>query len=327
MCYSGRCYNENLYGDCTKEKCEDILHVPHTDDWAKDAFNSAQTFGEMLPVFIPSYKRPDQKLFTRLREENIKATIVINNDDYEDYAKWEGIHELVLYNPVNFSLAGKWNFIFSLARERGHRDILFLEDDVEFFNKALIDTTKTGNYRSKQVKISFVEAIKCLQYMKYKIPEKEGMSVAMIGVIHTGSAWPHDIRLEKIRYQMGSAIQAFVVDVEALHTKNILARKDSGWFDFDLNLQCFREGLLSIQMRWLSYSIAPMLTGGKNHSGEYDINSAKEFSRRLLNIWGKKYIRYQVVRGIPNARTNWLQIKKDMRQFGKIFEDTQSGGE
>lgn len=244
--------------------------------------------------------------------ENIlrNVYVFVYSDQKELYSFLDNLPgiEVVLIekNDSNKTLTGKRNYVVNYASKMGWKDIFIIEDDTTKFFIPTKSSTSTGVFKNnKQImshRLSFIVWEYYIKTHNLKITAP---------LIESSFIWLNFDKLNTVR-QNYSCIQAIHMSVEVMDKDSLRYDENSGWDDFDMNLQMFLHGHYPtiVPLGYHTISLKSGLSTIENNKLEERCNRN---SNVFFSKWGDKLVRIENKRGLVNARINWVKIKNCLK--------------
>lgn len=298
-------------------KKEKVLRL---EDWTTNYFEESKNLdsNEIYPICIPTYKRGDKPFSIDLvgQYPELKIFVFGYKDDIEE--NYQNV--MAKYPNITFvkcegfrGVIPKRNFINEYMDKIGFDQFFVMDDDITglFFTKH--GTLKDGTgYKADKQQLTGLEFFKMWTWI---IQNKAEKNMAICGLINEASSWCQDLRTMPDIINIAGAVQVTYLNGKLLKEKGIKYDENSGWEDYDICMQALYKGLMSSQVRYLTYTTAPMRVGvsvatvGEN---KWTVNSM-----RLYSKWGE-CIRFKPQQGQLNAKCRWVSIRSMFRRLGKL---------
>lgn len=272
--------------------------------------------GDIPPIVIPSYGRPDSKLIKRCAEEGVLTYVFVKEDQIENYkSQLNNVPDSLNFIPSIEGIIPKRNFINKKMNELGYKNIIVMDDDITLFSYLIPGQTKEGKYKAAKVGIDLLTVQKVFGYYANMFP-----NYGMMGMSHDASS--HFIDLNSIEEitEFGMIMQVVMINTDNVK-KYSLEYKADGWDDFDFMLQNINFGLYIYKIQWLTEASPSIIKASSVCYGDEQLQKFNKYldnSIKLNSKWGDRYVKLQMVRDFPNNRFNWNNIKEDFYSRGNI---------
>lgn len=244
--------------------------------------------------------------------------IFVYNDQKERYAFLDKYREIniVWIEPDNFNstLSGKRNYIVDFAYNKKYENIFMIEDDCFGYHLPILSQTQKSKVeKNKKFMLSMNEFFDFWEYLV----ETKNLKLSA-PLIESAFIWvlkPFKNENDYIRKGY-TCIQNIHLNINFMKKNNLMYDVDSGWDDFDMNLQFILKEEYPALIP-LGYHTIP-LKGGLSVVDSNLEERTKRNSYKLFNKWGDEYVMIVNKRELINARINWRRIKKRNKTY-KIF--------
>jgi len=220
---------------------------------------------------------------------------------------------LIDKDDSNSSLTGKRNYVVNYASQHGWSDIFIIEDDTTKYFLPVKSATSTGVHKNNKYQLSHQTAFIIWEY--YIRTHDIKMSAPLI---ESSFIWLNFDTLKDTVRKNYSCIQAIHLSVSSMDKDSIRYDENSGWDDFDMNLQMMLHGNYPTLVP-LGYHTISLKSG----MSTIDTNRLEERCTRSSNLfhdkWGDRLVRIENKRGLVNARINWVKIKNCLKTTNLEF--------
>ena len=273
----------------------------------------------MIPVFVPSYRRPKATFLTRALDYEFPMYVFVRKEDFNSYSYLgERSNVKVVVLPKWISNIGETRrAMFKYAVKRGIPKVFMIDDDVTRLDLSVWDSEKgvvraSGTVNQKRENFDRVLNHWEVAWKKY-FPY-----AAMFGASYRPFSW--SIKQEQIKNAPRSQLQQCVgIDVEKIHNAGLNYKSNSivGNEDLFLQLECYRAGLDCIKYSGVQYDCAAMGVGegGCNASEAGSIKLKQERRvKAFLNACNySDLIKVsQTKSGVKSVKFIWKQVSKIM---------------
>lgn len=298
-------------------KKEKVLRL---EDWTTNYFEESKNLdsNEIYPICIPTYKRGDKPFSIDLvgQYPELKIFVFGYKDDIEE--NYQNV--MAKYPNITFvkcegfrGVIPKRNFINEYIDKIGFDQFFVMDDDITglFFTKH--GTLKDGTgYKADKQQLTGLEFFRMWTWI---IQNKAEKNMAICGLINEASSWCQDLRTMPDIINIAGSVQVTYLNGKLLKEKGIKYDENSGWEDYDICMQALANDLMSSQIRYLTYTTAPMTPGvsvATVGQHKWTINSI-----RLYQKWGE-LIRFKYMKGEVNAKCRWVTMRSMFKKNGCI---------
>ena len=303
----------NIKGVTEKEEYDKYISVA-TECGAVDKIKEyiPDTAISVIPVCVLSYEYNESKSFglkmilkeSRIHDLNRRYIIFTNKSKINTYDVFKNIKNIEIHevpDEVN-SLVLKRQYILDWAYKNDIENIFMLEDDVGEFSIPVLSTTNNGFKKNIKFIISNNYAFDLWEYFIIKNDFKfTGLKTTMAFDFHTT-----DKDLMNFYEKIKDCIQIIHVNVKTAFENNIKYDPNSGWDDYDFELQWLTKHIINYAM-FMTYITPPLKSGISTHSNLEE--RCKVNTEKLINKWGD-LVKVDSRKGLYNAKLNWNKIKK-----------------
>lgn len=262
----------------------------------------------MIPVFVPSYKRPDAIFLKRSFLYDFPLYVFVRKEDsgYEFLKKRPNTHLVKLKNVHDIGETRA--AMIRYASKKGIEKIFMLDDDISRLDLTLFDREKgvaraSGTVMGKPE--NWRKALKCW--------ETTWDDEALFGASYRPFSW--SMKPDQIKAKVRAQLQQCVgVNVALLteHGLNYRSNAEVGNEDLFLQWECYQKGLSAVKTNAVQYDCPAMGsgTGGCNADGvQIEEKQVKRMKLFLEACNHDKMIRVATTRsGVPSIKFNWKEI-------------------
>lgn len=242
-----------------------------------------------IEFFIPSKGRPECRSLKLLREQAIDAFVVVEPQDYAEYAKVIPEKQLIKLPLNDMGIVYVRNHIRLLAIKRKCDWFFTVDDDLNGFYK------KTGNRTAKTTELFMPKFLKMV--------EKMPSAIAAVGLEYNQHAWSATKPVFNSYVEVFAGFRTSVVSGLAYDPKS--AKEDR-----DFILQILAKGYKSVRFPDFAFGCP---TIGSNKGGLYDAYRSKAFAdgcHYMEKKWGKDIcVAGGEKSGQPEVKINWRHFK------------------
>ena len=235
----------------------------------------------MNPIYVVSKGRPTSSTCKLLTEAGLDFTLVVEEPEAEDYARWES--KLVVMSKTDQGNAYARQTALDHARESEIKYIWMLDDDIEAFYK----TEKKRN-----VPVSCDQALAGAEGLLCGIDR-----IGIAGLEYQQFAWSAKRAMKFYSY----------CDVVVYLNTDVPVNYDTSFrlkVDRDYAISVLSAGYLTAKVNMYSFQ-APKY--GSNSGGcKEDYENERFWSERLVQKWGSSLVKLNIKKdGRPDAKINW----------------------
>lgn len=268
----------------------------------------------MVPVFVPSYRRPDALFLKRSVLYRFPLYVFVRKEEEDSYAwlrRREDTHIIRLKNVYDIGTTRR--AMFNYAVHKGIDKIFMIDDDVGRLDLSIWDPKKKVVRASGTVK-GAPEDWRVVLKAWEKLWENE----AMLGASYRPFSW--SMKQEDLGKNVRAQLQQAVgVNVKLIHEAglNYQANDEVGNEDLFLQLECYQHGLECAKATWIQYDCAAM-GAGEGGCNASEVGSIQEKQHRRVKKFVKactdpKLIKVATTKsGIESVKFNWKEIHKLM---------------
>lgn len=272
----------------------------------------------MIPVFVPSYHRPNATFLHRSMIYTFPLYVFVRKEDVLNYT--------YLIERSNTTLVALPEWVSNIGETRramvkyavkcGIPKVFMIDDDVSRLDFSVWDSDKevvraSGTVGGKRE--DFTRVLRCWQ-KEWELYD----NCAMFGLSYRPFSWSMK------RYQINMAQRAQLqqcvgVNVELIHEAGLNYQSNTavGNEDLFLQLECYKAGLECLKTNHLQYDCTAMGagTGGCNDSEEGSIQTKQE---RRVAAFLKACDRPELIKvaqtrsGVKSIKFVWTEISKIM---------------
>lgn len=301
-------------------KKEKVLRL---EDWTINYFEESKNLdsNEIYPICIPTYKRGDKPFSIDLVGQcpELKIFVFGYKDDIEE--NYQNV--IAKYPNITFvkcegfrGVIPKRNFINEYMDKIGFDQFFVMDDDITglFFTKH--GTLKDGTgYKADKQQLTGLEFFRMWTWI---IQNKAEKNMAICGLINEASSWCQDLRTMPDIINIAGAVQVTYLNGKLLKENGIKYDENSGWEDYDICMQALYHGLLSSQIRYLTYTTPAHNPNANSVATTGNFYAWTINSMRLYNKWGE-CMRFKHMKGQLNAKCRWVSIRSMFKKHGKMI--------
>ena len=265
----------------------------------------------MIPVFVPSYRRPDAKFLRRSMNQKFPLYVFVRKEEKEAYSWIKARPNTTLVLISNVSNIGETRRVmFNYAVHKGFDKIIMLDDDVTRLDLSMVDP-KSGKVKASGNVIGHVEDWRKVLLRWEAIWTDE----AMLGASYRPFSW--SLTEDEISILRRSQLQqAIGINVKVIHKAGLNYQSNDlvGNEDLFLQLECYQKGLECVKTNEIQYDCPAMGagTGGCNASelGSIQQKQHKRVAQFVLACKDPTLIKIAKTRsGVESIKFNWKAIK------------------
>lgn len=266
----------------------------------------------MIPVFVPSYKRPDAVFLRRSTLYKFPLYVFVRKEERELYSwvKERPDTRLVLLNSVN-NIGETRRIMFNYAVRNGIDKVLMVDDDVSRLDLSIWDDEKGVVRASGTVKGKPEDWSKCITLW-----ESLWKDEAMFGASYRPFSW--SMKKESLgRTKRTQLQQAVGINISVIHKAGLNYRSNSevGNEDLFLQLECYQHGLDCVSTTMIQYDCPAMGSGlggcNASESGTIQEKQDKRVELFLSSCTDKSLVRVGKTRsGVKSIKFVWSNINK-----------------
>lgn len=265
-----------------------------------------------IPVCIPVYKfeiKNCSGIMKFLKEQSVhglnRQYLIFTNDNQFDTCEF--LNDIENFSVINVpdeinTLQSKRKYILDYCNQHNIKNIFFLDADVHTFSlpiKTIVERPNKPTYtKNKAFRISTNLAFDLWEFLIKKYNFKLS---ALSNNLKFAFNLNEFISINK------AVIQCVHVNVDFCFKNDINYDPDSGWEDYDMQLQFLTKNIDThvINIQYCTPSGQVSSTYLDRLQERYKINTQK-----LMNKWGEKYIRMDVSKGLFNCKIKFNVFKK-----------------
>jgi len=231
-------------------------------------------------------------------------------DRYEFLSKFEEVKMIFMVpDEFNSTLVGKRNYIINFAKENGYENIFMIEDDCNNYFLPTLGATNSGVEKNKKHNLCFNSAFLVWEYCIKKFDLKMSAPLIESSFIWVVTPFKNN---ETVRRGY-SCIQNIHLNVKFMSDHDLKYDENSGWEDFDMNLQfTVNKSLPSlIPMGYSTIALKAGLSTIENNNLQL---RCERNSNKFVNKWGYPLSKLVNRKGLTNARIDWIRIKKQIKE-------------
>ena len=270
----------------------------------------------MIPVFVPSYGRPQAKFLLRAVTQQFPLYVFVRKEEREAYSwiKDRSDTKLVLLSNVS-NLGETRRAMFNYAVHKGFDKIIMIDDDVTRLDLSMVDPI-TGKVKASGNVIGHTE-----NWGKViKRWEQLWTDEAMFGAAYRPFAWSMTEN-EILKTKRGQLQQAVGINVKRIHDAGLNYQSNTivGNEDLYLQLECYINGLDCVRTNAIQYDCSAMGTGegGCNAS---EAGSIQDKQERRVKAFLDACDRPELVK-VAQTRSGVKSIKFIWSEINKIMEN------
>lgn len=267
-----------------------------------------------------------------LHDLDRKYFIFVYEDQKELYERFENIKNVkVVYIQMAqteyLTLGGKRQYILEFLQKNNFHQGFFIEDDCIDFCLPVGAFGESGSFRNKRYVMSFNMTFRFWEFISDKF------DLHYSGPVNNMEFAFKDLSMEKnkIIKPYGQVVQCTLMDASLCKELNINFDHNSGWDDYDMNIQqCVNaKGTCNIHFSYFTPALKSGVSAMSDSASKLAERCEKN-SRALISKWGTALVREDKKKGLFNAKVNWLTLKKllkngfDLKDFvGKTNDEAK----
>lgn len=266
-----------------------------------------------IPVCVLSHMYDPKRsrfLADLVNEERDRSYIIFTYEDQKHlYQMFEElnnveVHYISLSNPVDLTLSGKRQYIIDYLQYNEIENGFFIEDDCYSFHLPVGGIGGTGNFRNGKYQMSFSMAFSFWEFLIKKF------DLGYSGLTSNMAFTFNDMSKHTFIKHNAQCVQAVHINVKDCKSLNIAYDHDSGWDDFDMNIQqvtrnkgtdCLMFGYCTPSLK---SGVSAMSSDADKLKERCEINT-----KALIKKWGLALVREDTKKDLYNAKVNWRMIK------------------
>jgi hypothetical protein len=268
----------------------------------------------MIPVFVPSYKRPKATLLVRSLNWDFPLYVFVRKEELEDYSWIKKRPNTKLITLKNVHDIGETRAaMLRYASVHGIPRVFMLDDDVTRLDLSVWDEERRVVRASGTVR-------GCPENWQVVLAEWESLwgDEALFGASYRPFSW--SIKKNALNTNRRVQLQQAVgVNVERIVAEGLryYSNKDVGNEDLFLQLECYQQGLECVQTPMIQYD-CPAMGAGKGGCNASELGSIAEKQHRRVRKFLKACgndpaVRVSTTRsGVESIKFNWKVIDKLM---------------
>ncbi len=268
----------------------------------------------MIPVFVPSYKRPKATFLVRSLKYDFPLYVFVRKEEREDYAwiKARPNTKLVaLKNVNNIGETRRAMLRYAVAHDISR--IFMLDDDISRLDLSLWDEERQVVRASGTVKGCPEDWQKVLRKW-----ERLWKNEVLFGAAYRPFSWSMKKEALKVNRRV-QLQQAVGVNVDCITEAGLGYKSNTlvGNEDLFLQLECYQHGLECVQTPMIQYD-CPAMGAGEGGCNASELGSLAEKQRVRVEAFLKACNNSPAVRvsttrsGIESIKFNWKEINKMM---------------
>lgn len=255
------------------------------------------------------------KAEANLHSLNRKYFVFVYEDQKDLYTQFENIENVkVHYIPMDkeeyLSLGGKRQYILEFLQKNEFKQGFFIEDDCIDFCLPVGAFGETGSFRNKRYTMSFNMTFTFWEFISNKF------NLHYSGPVNNMEFAFKDLSMEKnkIIKPYGQVVQCTLMDASLSKELNLNFDHNSGWDDYDMNIQqcVYGKGTCNIHFSYFTPALKSGVSAMSNSASKLAERCEKN-SKALINKWGYALVREDKKKDLFNAKVNWLTLKKLVR--------------
>jgi len=271
----------------------------------------------MIPVFVPSYQRPDAIFLKRSLLYEFPLYVFVREEEAKDYAwlKKRPDTHLIKLKKV-FNIGETRQKMLNYARSKGIDRIFMIDDDVGRLDFSVWDEEKQFVRASGTIMGKPQNWTDVLLYWEMLWGDE-----AMFGASYRPFSWSMK------KSELGSCPRAQLQQAVGINVKAIMdaelnyqSNSHVGNEDLFLQLECYTRGLECLKTTEIQYDCSAMGTGkGGCNASERGTIQEKQHRRVRKFLQHCKYlglIKVAMTRsGIESIKFNWKEIQEFMEEL------------
>lgn len=268
----------------------------------------------MIPVFVPSYKRPKAKFLVRAMEQEFPLYVFVRKEERDAYAWIKERPDTTLVLLSNVSNIGETRrAMFRYAVHHRIPKIIMIDDDVTRLDLSMFDQV------SGRVKASGNVTGRTESWNKV-ITRFENLwgKQAMFGASYRPFSWSMSEE-EILKLSRGQLQQVVGINVKQIYKAGLNYQSNTvvGNEDLFLQLECYQQGLECVRTNAIQYD-CPAMGAGEGGCNASELGSLAEKQRVRVEAFLKACNNSPAVRvattrsGIESIKFNWKEINKMM---------------
>ena len=281
----------------------------------------------IIPITIPSYKRPKARLLKTLSSAKYPGRVVVfvRKEEFKSYrATWGDKFEFVALKGVQ-NIGETRAAIVDWCVENRIPQIFMMDDDINELDFLYPYETKNGTICMRAARQNMGKSYKGITpYVLRMWMELIGTSDKRLTIsapAYRPDSWHMKNANAPITYNSGACSQCIHLDIRNLHRKeiNYVSTAENGVEDYALQFKVMTAGLLTTVFTDLMYNCPAINShpgGCENANGYSDSNERyRMYAERFIqNVCGENHpgIVIKTARsGVPSIKFNWKYWRKE----------------
>lgn len=204
------------------------------------------------PIFVPSYNRPNPRLFKQLATEpELKIVLCIRREQYDLYKHWEGkVYSFMLLDGVSDIGETRQQIIERVGNF--YDQIFMFDDDINELNYYIPSVTSGGSLSRRAshlvtgFKPRYTDILKLWMYYISQSPYE----IAMSGITYRPDGWNIKHEDRPLLYNSGEIRAVAYISTKLLHEHNLnyKSNKIVGAEDYALQFDVMSAGLVTLKL-------------------------------------------------------------------------------
>ena len=268
----------------------------------------------MIPVFVPSYGRPQAKFLLRAVTQQFPLYVFVRKEEREAYSwiKDRSDTKLVLLSNVS-NIGETRRAMFNYAVHKGFDKIIMIDNDVTRLDLSMVDPV-TGKVKASGNVTGRIESWKKV----IKRWEQLWTDEAMFGAAYRPFAWSMKEN-EILKTKRGQLQQAVGINVKRIHDAGLNYQSNTivGNEDLYLQLECYIKGLDCVRTNAIQYDCSAMGTGeggcNASEAGSIQAKQERRVAAFLSTCDRPELVKVAQTRsGVKSIKFVWSEIAKIM---------------
>lgn len=270
----------------------------------------------MIPVFVPSYKRPDATFLKRSVLYKFPLYVFIRKEEQEAYSWLKERPDTTIVLLKNVSDIGETRrAMFNYAVKKGIDRVFILDDDVSRLDISLWDDEK-GVVRASGTVMGKPENWR----KSLKMWESMWKDEALFGASYRPFSW--SMKKEALGKNSRAQLQQAVgVNIALLHEHGLNYQGNSvvGNEDLFLQLECYQHGLECVKTSMVQYD-SPAMGVGEGGCNSSELGTIQQKQEKRVSAFLDACTDHSLIR-IGQTRSGVKSIKFVWPRIAEVMKD------